>query len=115
MGEGYQHSGMGTRTTVESLTNIQHIPTSACIEAQWRMARRAILRFELFDVLVETRFMGYVAAGELKNPLAAKCVFQRLLAYCTLAADECPLPPCPTAVRIQHSRHSTTGSLAQIV
>lgn len=105
---------LGARTTVESLTNVQHIPSSACIQAQWRIARRAVLRLELLDVLVEARFVGHMAARELQYPLAAKGVLQRLFTHRALAADKRPLPPCTTSVGVQHSCHASSRSLAQV-
>ena len=38
---------------------------SACVEAEWCIARRAILRLKLFNIFVETRFVRYMAAGQL--------------------------------------------------
>lgn len=95
---GYQQSGMGARTIVEVLTNIQHIPASARIQAQWRVTCWTVLRFELLDVLVKTGFVRDVPAGELKDSLAPKSMFQRLLAYCALTADKRSLPPSTTPI-----------------
>jgi hypothetical protein len=105
---------LGARTTVEFLTNVQHIPPSACIQAQWRIARRAVLRLELLDVLVEARFVGHMAARELQYPLTAKGMLQRLFTHRALAADKRPLPPCTTSVGVQHSCHASSRSLAQV-
>jgi hypothetical protein len=105
---------LGARTTIEFLTNIQHVASSACIQAQWRIARRAILRLELLDVLVEACFVGHMAARELQYPLAAKGVLQGLFTHSALAADKRPLPPCTTPVGIQHSCHASARSLAQV-
>jgi len=110
----HQRSGMGGRTTVEFLTNIQHIASSACVQAQWRIARRAVLRLELLDILIEASFVGHMAARELQYPLATKSVFQWLLAHSTLAAHKGPLPPRATSVAVQHSCHASARSLAQV-
>jgi hypothetical protein len=110
----HQLSGMGARTTVEFLTNIQHIASSTGVQAQWCIARRAVLRLELLDVLVEAGLVGHMAARELQYPLATKSVFQWLLAHSTLAAHKGPLPPRATSVGVQHSCHASSRSLAQV-
>ena len=110
----HQRSGMGARTTVEFLTNVQHIASSARVQAQWRIARRAVLRLELLDILVEAGLVGHMAARELQDPLATKSMFQWLFAHRTLAADKRPLSSCATSVGVQHSCHASARSLAQV-
>lgn len=57
------------------LTQIQDVAASACVQAQRRIARWAVLRFKLFDVLVKAGFVGDVGAGELQHALSAEGVF----------------------------------------
>jgi hypothetical protein len=67
--------GMGARTAVELLTNVQNISSSACIQTEGCIAGWTILRFELFDVLVEAGFMRDMSTRELEDPLATQRVF----------------------------------------
>lgn len=98
---------LGRRTIIETLTNIQHISSTARVQAKRRIAGWAVLRIKFLDVLVEACLMRDVTAGELEDALAAQGVFEWFFAHCTLAADKGPLPAVSTSVRIQHSCHTT--------
>lgn len=47
------------------LTYIQHVAPTTCVEMQWRVACRAILRLELSDKLIKACLMRYMCTREL--------------------------------------------------
>jgi hypothetical protein len=66
---------MGTRATIEGLTNIQYVSSPTRVQAQWRIAGRAILRLKLLDIFVEAGFVGDMATGELQDALSTEGMF----------------------------------------
>ena len=91
-------------------TKVEHVAPSAGIQAERRVARWAVLRVKLLDVLVEAGLVGDMTAGKLEDTLAAKGMLQRLLANGALAPNEGALPAGARAFKLQHTGHRTPGS-----
>lgn len=106
---------LGAQTTGDLLTDIQHISSTARVQAQWRIAGWAVLRLELLDVLVEAGLVRDVGAGELEDALAAQGVFERFIADGALASNEGPLPARTTSIGVQHTCHATATAGVVVV
>ena len=100
---------------MHSLTNIKDVAAAAGVEAEWRIACRAVMRVKLFHILVEAGAMRDVSAGELEDALAAKRMFERLLTDSAFRPHKRPLPPCPCPIGVEHASLTTACAIPQVV
>ncbi|KAA8617964.1 RING-finger-containing ubiquitin ligase [Pyrenophora tritici-repentis] len=91
-------------------TNIEHISAPASIETQGGITRRAVLRLEFADILVEAGLMRHMAARELQYPLAPQCVLQVLLTHAAFTSNKRPLAPGPGALNVHDAGHGSAGA-----
>lgn len=91
-------------------TNIQNISTATRIQTEGSIARWAVLRLKLADVLVKACFVGHVATGELENALAAQGMFEGFFTDGAFGTDKGPLAPGARAVDLHCRGRVSAGS-----
>lgn len=74
-------------TPMAALTQVKHIASAASVQSQGRVARRAVLRLEFADVLVEAGLVRHMPTRELQDTLSTQRVLQRLLTYGAFATN----------------------------
>ena len=97
-------------TRFKKLTEIENVPPSEGVQAQRRLARRAVLRIGVPDVFIEAGFMSDMTTRELQHPLSSQGMLEQFLTRGAFSAHKGPFAPGARAIGVEHAGHRMPGT-----